>query len=117
MPSSALPHPGDVEQDDEIRRRVADDRFAALVRALEQEDPRFVRRVSAPTRGRLSAGGLMVFGGLVATVVLGALPLVLGLHLGVPALVVIGAVGCVALPVGVPILLGTVLRRMRPLLR
>jgi hypothetical protein len=42
---------------------------------------------------------------------------VLGLHLGVTALLALGAVGCIVLPVGVPVLVGTVLRRVRPLMR
>jgi hypothetical protein len=112
-----LPHPEGVEQDDETRRPVEDDRFAAIVGALERDDPRFVRRVSVPRRTRISAGALMILLGLAATVLLGAAPLALGLHFGVTALVVVGALGCLVLPVGVPLVVGMVLRRVRPLMR
>ena len=93
------------------------ERFGAIVDALAQDDPRFVRRVSAPAPGRMGAGNLALVLGMVAAVVLGAVPLVLGLHLGSIVLAVIGAVGCLLLPVGVPLLLRTVLSRTRPLRR
>ncbi|MHC1561102.1 DUF3040 domain-containing protein [Actinomycetospora sp. C-140] len=93
------------------------ERFGAIVSALAREDPRFARRVSAPAPGRMGAGNLALVLGLVATVLLGAVPLVLGLHLGSVVLCVVGAVGCLLLPVGVPLLLRTVLYRVRPLRR
>lgn len=64
-----LPHPGRVEHHDEngapagetsFDRRPDTDRFAATVRAPACQDPRFVRRVTAPATGDLAVGDLML---------------------------------------------------------
>jgi hypothetical protein len=121
-------HPGGVEQHDEpdgaawwaALDRPADpgtDRFAAIVAALRRDDPRFARRVSAPPPHGPAVGDLMLFFGLVASVLLGVVPLAVGIQLGAPALIVLGAVGCLVLPAGGPVAVRVVLRRVRPLMR
>ncbi|WP_433786138.1 DUF3040 domain-containing protein [Actinomycetospora sp. CA-101289] len=92
----------------------AADAYTQIVRALERQDPRFVRRVSEPAGG-FGAGELMVLLGLAATVLLGVIPLALGLQAGAPALVLLGTTGCLLLPVGAPLAVRGVLRRLRPL--
>jgi hypothetical protein len=92
----------------------AADPYTQIVRALERQDPRFVRRVSAPAGG-LGVGDLMILGALVATVLLGVIPLALGLQVGASALVGLGAAGCLLLPVAAPPAIRAVLRRLRPL--
>lgn len=127
MAGPSAQHPGRVEQDDEPvgaagetdADRPADphaERFAAIVRGLARQDPRFVRRVTAPPPTGLAVGDLMLVLGLVATLLLGALPLALGLHSGITALLVMGGLGCVVLPVGAPLAVRAVLRRARPLM-
>jgi hypothetical protein len=59
----------------------------------------------------------MLLVGFMATVVLGVVPLALGIHFGVTALIVLGAVACLVLPIGAPIAVRVVLRRVRPLRR
>lgn len=124
MVGSPLPHSEHVEHHDEHgppardtpAGRPADpdrERFLGIVAALTRQDPRFVRRVSPQKRG-LVIGDLMLVLGLVATVVLGALPLALGLHFGATALLAVGAAGCLVLPVGAPVIVRSVLRRTRP---
>lgn len=90
----------------------ADRRFAAIVGALRDEDPRFARRVAEAHRVR--SGGIMVLAGLVATLVLGVVPLAVGLQYGIMALLAVGAVGIALLPVFVPAVVGLVLARLRP---
>ena len=107
--------PGDaatVQQDDDpasVTRR-----FSSIVAALGHDDPRFVRRCSPPRPGRPGAGHLMIMIGLAATLLLGALPLALGLHLQITALLVVGAVGCLVLPLAGPVAVRVVLMRIRP---
>lgn len=93
-----------------------DERFAGIVAHLAHQDPRFVRRVSAPPPVGLGVGDLMIVVGLVATVLFGVVPLAIGIHAGVTSLLVVGALGCVLLPVGAPLAVRTVLRRTRPLM-
>ena len=104
-------------QQDDDPAGVTDRRFGAIVAALGREDPRFVRRCSPPPPGRLGAGHLMVLVGLVSTVLLGAVPLALGLHLQLTALIVLGAVGCLVLPLAGPVTVRVVLAHARPLWR
>jgi hypothetical protein len=92
----------------------AADPYTQIVRALERQDPRFVRRVSAPADG-LGVADLMVLVGLFATILLGVIPLALGLQAGASAFVGLGAAGCLLLPVGAPLAVRAVLRRRRPL--
>ncbi|HSK61942.1 MAG TPA: DUF3040 domain-containing protein [Actinomycetospora sp.] len=92
----------------------AADPYTQIVRALERQDPRFVRRVSAPAGG-LGVGDLMILGGLLATVLLGMIPLALGMQAGATALVGLGAAGCLLLPVAAPLGMRAVLWRLRPL--
>jgi len=92
----------------------AADPYTQIVQALARQDPGFVRRVSAPAGG-FGVGELMILVGLLATVLLGVIPLALGLQAGATALVGLGAVGCLLLPVGAPLAVRAVLRRLRPL--
>jgi Protein of unknown function (DUF3040) len=92
----------------------AADPYTQIVQALARQDPRFVRRVSAPARG-FGVGELMILTGLLATVLLGVIPLALGLQADASALVGLGAAGCLLLPVGAPLVVRAVLRRLRPL--
>jgi hypothetical protein len=105
---------GTVQQDDDSAS-VTNRRFSSIVAALGHDDPRFVRRFSPPRPGRPGAGHLMIMIGLAATLLLGALPLALGLHLQVTALLVVGAVGCLVLPLAGPVAVRVVLMRIRPL--
>ncbi|WP_433034623.1 DUF3040 domain-containing protein [Actinomycetospora sp. CA-053990] len=91
--------------------------FDAMVRALAAQDPRFVRRVSVPGPRRLAVGHLMLLAGLVSTLLLGVLPLAIGVHTGSVVLLVIGALGSTLLPAGAPLAVRIVLHRMRPLMR
>jgi hypothetical protein len=75
-----------------------------------------VRRVSAPVADGFGVGDLMVLAGLVVTVLCGVLPLALGVQAGATALVVLGATGCLVLPVAAPLTVRAVLRWRRPLL-
>jgi len=93
-----------------------DERFAGIVEHLTDTDPRFVRRVSAPPPVGLGVGDLMIVIGLVSTVLFGVVPLGIGLHAGAVPLLVVGALGCVLLPVGAPLAVRAVLRRTRPLM-
>jgi len=93
----------------------AADPYADIVAALARQDPRFVRRVSPPPADGFGVGELMVLVGLLATVLLGVIPLALGLQAGASALVGLGAAGCLLLPVGAPLVVRAVLRRLRPL--
>ncbi|MDD7968738.1 DUF3040 domain-containing protein [Actinomycetospora lemnae] len=92
------------------------ERWAGIVRALALEDPRFVRRVTSPGPGGAAVGDLMIVVGLVATVLLGVLPLGVGLQTGIVALVVVGAAGTLLLPVGAPLAVRAFLRHVRPLM-
>ncbi|MEJ2869045.1 DUF3040 domain-containing protein [Actinomycetospora sp. OC33-EN08] len=94
-------------------RAPVDRRFAALVGALRAADPRFARRVSEPRR--LRGAHLMTLVGFVATLVLGVVPLAVGIHLQAAGLLTLGAVGTAFTPVVVPPLVGLVLGRLRPL--
>lgn len=90
------------------------DAYTQIVRALARQDPHFVRRVSAPADG-LGVADVMVLVGLLATVLLGVIPLALGLQADAAGLVALGATGCLLLPVGAPLVVRAVLRRLRPL--
>lgn len=90
--------------------------FTSIVRALALEDPRFVRRVTTPPPGGLGTGDLMIVVGLLATVLLGILPLALGLQTGVTVLLVLGATGTAVLPVAAPLIVRGLLRRARPMM-
>ncbi|MDD7942266.1 DUF3040 domain-containing protein [Actinomycetospora lutea] len=93
-----------------------DERFAGIVAHLAAQDPRFVRRVSAPLTVGLGVGDLMIVVALVATVMFGVVPLAIGVHAGAVPLVVVGVIGCLVLPAGAPLVVRTVLRRTRPLM-
>lgn len=56
----------------------------------------------------------MMLTGLVATVLVGVLPLAVGLQTQIAALLAIGAVGIACTPVIVPPLVGVLLHRLRP---
>ena len=128
MDPRSLTHPRSVEQPEEPDRaaeETAAERavdpyrapFDAMVRALAAQDPRFVRRVSVPGPRRLAVGHLMLLAGLLGTLLLGVLPLAIGVHTGSVALLVIGALGSTLLPAGAPLAVRIVLHRMRPLMR
>ena len=89
--------------------------FDAIVGALARADPMFMRRFSAHAPGGMAAGGLVVVLGLVATVVLGFIPLAVGAQLQIIGLLVAGAICSIAMPVLVPLLGRIVLGRVRPL--
>lgn len=112
-------HDGGMEHHEDPVRPGTDARvelaFADMVRALTVDDPRFVHRVTRPAFGRLGVGNAAIVAGLLATVVLGVLPLAVGLHTGIVALLAVGALGCVVLPVAVPLSVRAVVRRRRPL--
>ncbi|MDL5155824.1 DUF3040 domain-containing protein [Actinomycetospora termitidis] len=94
-------------------RAPVDRRFAALVGHLRASDPHFARRVSEPHR--LRSGQIMTLLGFVATLVLGIVPLVVGIHLQAAGLLTLGAIGTAFTPVVVPPVVGLVLGRLRPL--
>ena len=54
--------------------------------------------------------------GVLVTLLLGIVPLALGLHTGVIALLVVGAIGCAVLPVAVPLAVRVLVRRARPMM-
>lgn len=89
-----------------------DRRFAALVGTLCAADPRFARRVSEARR--LRTGQIMMLVGLVATILLGIVPLMVGMHTQAVSLLTVGAVGMAFVPVTVPLVVGLILRRVRP---
>ena len=91
--------------------------FDAIVRALAVQDPRFFRRVSPPKPRRLGVGHLMLLAGLVTTLLLGVVPLAIGVHTGSVALLVVGALGSTLLPAGAPLTVRIVLHKVRPLMR
>lgn len=128
MDPRSLTHPVKVEQPEEPDRAAGENPaeravdpyrapFDAMVRALAAQDPRFIRRVSAPGARRLGVGHLMLLAGLVSTLLLGVLPLAIGVHTGSVVLLVIGALGSTLLPAGAPLAVRIVLHRMRPLMR
>jgi hypothetical protein len=94
-------------------RAPVDRRFADLIGALRTADPRFARRTSEPHR--LRSGQIMTLLGFVATVLLGLIPLAVGIQLQAAVLLTLGAVGTAFSPVVVPPLVGLVLARVRPL--
>ena len=96
---------------------VTERRFEAVVVALAADDPRFARRLSAPRAARLPAGALAMVVGLLVTVAGGVVPLAMGLHLRSDALLVVGAVGLIVLPLAVPLAVRGLVRRVRPLWR
>ena len=96
---------------------VTDRRFDAVVVALAAEDPRFARRTSTPRTARLPAGALAIVVGLLVTLAAGVVPLAIGLHLHSDALLTVGAIGLIVLPVAVPLAVRGVVRRIRPLWR
>jgi hypothetical protein len=89
-----------------------DRRFAAIIGALRSEDPRFARRVAEARR--LRSGQIMMLVGFLATLVLGVVPLALGVQTQITVLLTLGAVGIAFAPVSVPPVVGIVLGRMRP---
>ncbi|WP_133251827.1 DUF3040 domain-containing protein [Actinomycetospora cinnamomea] len=105
-----------MEQYDRPRPTGPTDPFTAIVHALARQDPRFVRRMTAPAPGGLGVADLMIVVGLVATVLLGVLPLALGVAYSLAALTVAGAAGCLLLPVGAPLAVRTLLRHLRPMM-
>jgi hypothetical protein len=116
-----LGHPGEVQPADESGedptaerpgRSPIDRRFAAIVSALRAADPWFARRVSEPHR--LRSGQIMMLAGLVATLLVGVLPLAVGIQMQLAALLTIGAIGIAFGPVIVPSVVGVVLGRVRP---
>lgn len=96
-------------------RAHVDRQFAAIVRGLEADDPRFVRQLTRPAPRGVGAASVMIVIGVVATVVLGIVPLALGVHAQVLALMIVGAVGCVLMPVATPLAVRRLLRHVRPL--
>ena len=123
VPPDRLGHSMEVHQGDESgedpssegtrpERSPIDRRFAAIIGALHKADPRFARRVSEPHR--LRSGQIMMLAGLVATLLVGVLPLAVGLQTQLAALLTVGAIGIAFSPVIVPALVGVVLGRVRP---
>jgi hypothetical protein len=94
-------------------RTPVDRAFAALVGTLRAADPRFARRVSEPRR--LRSGQIMTLLGFVATVLLGLIPLTVGIQTQAAVLLTLGAIGTAFSPVVVPPVVGLVLGRVRPL--
>jgi hypothetical protein len=117
-------HPGEVhpgepageeptsEKDTRPERSPVDRRFAAIIGALRAEDPRFARRVSEARR--LRSGQIMMLVGFLATLLLGVIPLALGVQTQITVLLTVGAIGIAFIPVVVPPVVGFVLGRMRP---
>lgn len=89
--------------------------FRAIVATLRRSDPRFARRCSSPRPGWPSAAGLAVAAGVVVTLLLGVLPLAMGLHVGTPALLALGASFTLAMPVTAPLAVFALLSHHRPL--
>lgn len=128
MSPRSLTHPGKVTHPEEPDRATGETPaeravdpyrapFDAMVRALAAEDPGFYRRVSVTRARRLGVGHLMLIAGLVTTLLLGVVPLAIGVHTGSVVLLVIGALGSTLLPAGAPLAVRIVLHRMRPLMR
>ena len=92
------------ENDTRPERSPIDRRFAAIIGALRAADPHFARRVSEARR--LRSGQIMMLAGLVATVLVGVLPLALGIQTQLAALLTVGAIGIAFGPVLVPPLVG-----------
>lgn len=117
MLSAGIGQSGTVQPDFDPREsaEVTDRRFDAVVVGLGHDDPRFVRRVSPPVRARVPVVALALGIGLVATVLLGIVPLGLGLHRHSTALLATGGVGLLVLPLLVPVVVRVVVRRVRPL--
>ncbi|MCD2192237.1 DUF3040 domain-containing protein [Actinomycetospora endophytica] len=112
-------HPGDQadeeptsEKDTRPGRGPVDRRFAAIIGALRTEDPRFARRVSEARR--LRSGQIMMLVGFLATLLLGVVPLALGVQTQITVLLTFGAIGIAFVPVIVPPMVGLMLGRMRP---
>ena len=99
-------------EDPTSERSPVDRRFAAIVGALRASDPRFARRVSEPRR--LRSGPIMMLAGLVATLLVGILPLAVGIQTQVAVLLAVGAIGIAVTPVVVPPVVDAVLHRLRP---
>ena len=91
--------------------------FDAMVRALAAQDPGFYRRVTVTRARRLGVGHLMLLAGVVTTLLLGVVPLAIGVHTGSVVLLVVGALGSTLLPAGAPLAVRIVLHRTRPLMR
>ena len=100
------------ENDTRPERSPIDRRFAVIIGALRAADPHFARRVSEAHR--LRSGQIMMLTGLVATLLLGIVPLALGIQIQITALLTFGAIGIAFAPVVVPSLVGVVLGRVRP---
>jgi hypothetical protein len=90
--------------------------FAAIVRSLTVQDPRFVRRVTRSGPGRVGVGDVMIVAGLLTTLLLGVLPLAVGLQTGLVVLLVLGVLGCTVLPIAAPLVVRRVVLRLRPLM-
>jgi hypothetical protein len=100
------------EKDTRPERSPVDRRFADIIGALRAQDPHFARRVSEARR--LRSGQIMMLVGFVATLVLGVVPLALGIQTQLTVLLTLGAVGVAVAPVLVPSLVRLVLHRVRP---
>jgi hypothetical protein len=100
------------EKDTHPERSPVDRRFAAIIGVLRTADPRFARRVSEPHR--LRSGQIMMLTGLAATLLVGVLPLAVGIQMQLAALLIVGAFGISFGPVVVPPLVRVVLSRVRP---
>jgi hypothetical protein len=103
---------GEDPTSEDTHRSPVDRRFAAIIGALRDADPRFARRVSEAHR--LRSSHIMILAGLVATLLVGVLPLAVGIQTQLAALLVVGAIGIAVGPVTVPPLVGVVLGRVRP---
>lgn len=79
-----------------------DEAFADIVADLRAGDRRFARRVRHPADRRVGTLNLAIVVAALATVLLGVVPLAVGVHTGVLALLIVGAVSCVVLPVAIP---------------
>lgn len=100
------------EKDPRPERSPVDHRFAAIVAALRAADPHFARRVAEPRR--LGSGPIMMLTGLAAALLLGVLPLAVGIQTQLEVLLVTGALGIALTPVIVAMLVGVLLHRVRP---
>lgn len=94
------------------RRR--EDQFGAIIHTMLAADPRFARRVAPRAPGWPATAGLAIIAGIVATVLAGIVPLVLGLHTAAPMMIILGAGAILVLPVTVPFATLASVSRMRP---
>lgn len=106
-----------MQPDEDPRKRTRVERqFAAIVDRLKSTDPHFARRFSVPALSAyLSAGAVMALVGAVATLLLGIVPLAVGVSSHAVELLTLGALCCAVLPVAAPVVTGRVLGHVRPL--